>query len=204
MIKLLKVLVWVGITSIVLLVLANLWIVRTTEQQIIVQVNNVSDGQTALVLGTSRLNREGEKNQFFENRIDAAAELFHSGRVNHIILSGDNRSKYYNEPKDMLNSLMERGVPSSIVTLDYAGLRTYDSILRAKEVFGQKRLVVVTQRFHCHRALFIANFFGLQAEGFVAADPVDNSNKVLIRELFARPLSILDLYIWNKNPKVIK
>ena len=122
--------------------------------------------RVGLVLGTSRFTTKGVKNEFFEERMDAAAELFERGIISHILVSGDNSSIYYNEPRDMLNALKERGIPESAVTLDYAGLRTLDSVVRCAQIFGQNNFIIITQDFHLYRALFIANYHGLKAYGF--------------------------------------
>ncbi len=111
---------------------------------------------TALLLGTSPVGRFGGPNAFFIARINATAELYEAGKVDRILVSGDNRHKNYNEPQAMKKALMEKGIPEDIIFLDYAGFRTYDSVVRAKEVFGQKSFIVVSQKFHNERAVFIA------------------------------------------------
>ena len=119
-----------------LLVLANIWIVSSTNSKIITHTSDVPGGKVALVLGTSHRLVDGSPNPFFHNRIKKAASLLREGRVSHIIVSGDNRTKYYNEPLVMRKALMELGVPYEAITLDYAELRTLDSIVRSKEIFG--------------------------------------------------------------------
>ena len=99
----------------------------------------------------------GSPNPFFEKRIETAAELYRIGKIDHFILSGDNRSMYYNEPMAMLKALLKKGVPASAITLDYAGLRTLDSIVRCKQIFGQNKIIIITQPFHSYRALFISS-----------------------------------------------
>jgi SanA protein len=127
-----------------LFIFCNLWIVRSTKDRVFSDVNKVPHHRIALVLGTSHRTSKGHPNPFFEKRIETAAELYKRGKIDHLILSGDNRSIYYNEPMAMLKALLKKGVPASAITLDYAGLRTLDSIVRCKEIFGQDKFVIIT------------------------------------------------------------
>jgi SanA protein len=128
--------------------------------------------------------------------MEAAARLYREGKVKYLILSGNNDSEYYNEPNDMKRCLLRMGVPSEVMMLDYAGFRTFDSILRCKEVFKQQRFTIVSQGFHNARALFLAKHYDLNAVAFAAQDaPEVYSFKTLIREYLARPRAILDVYV---------
>ncbi|WP_258104606.1 vancomycin high temperature exclusion protein [Marinoscillum sp. MHG1-6] len=180
----------------------NFWVIISTEDQVYYNINNVPQNKVALILGTSKRTSSGDSNQYFHERIAAAAELYHHGKVSHIIVSGDNRTKYYNEPKDMYNALLERNVPTGAITLDVAGLRTLDSMVRSREVFGQKSITIVTQDFHCYRSLFIANYLGLEAIAFAADNKQTLSTKLAVREIFARFAAIIDLYVWDKVSEV--
>lgn len=119
----------------------------------------------ALVLGTSPIGPEGGPNVYFVNRLDAAAALWKAGKVKYFIVSGST-----DEPAAMRAGLVERGVPAAAIHLDPEGFRTWDSVVRARDVFGQKRLVIVSQRFHLSRALFLARHLGIEAWGFEARD----------------------------------
>jgi SanA protein len=142
--------------------------------------------KTALLLGTSKKLRNGNDNLYFNYRIDACLDLFRSGKVSHILISGDNGSKEYNEPQDMKNELISRGIPSEKITLDFAGFDTYDSVLRAKMIFGQQSFIVVSQKFHNQRAVYIARRNGIHAYGYNARDVKKmNGLKTKIREFFA-------------------
>lgn len=197
----------VTITILVLLVsmlmlCANLWVIISTEDKVLTDINSLDGHNVALVLGTSKKLSSGASNPFFENRIKAAAELFHKGKITHFILSGDNRTRNYNEPLEMKKSLVKLGVPDSAITLDYAGLRTLDSIVRSKEIFGQEKLTIITQSFHSYRALFISNYYNIDAVALVAKDSTaEASFKVYIREYFARTKAVLDLYVLNTAPR---
>lgn len=153
----------------------------------------------ALVLGTSP-RFKAAKNPFYEARMDAAAELFRSGAVRGILVSGDNSRKDYDEPTWMKADLVARGVPAEYVTCDYAGFSTLDSIKRAGPVFGQQRVILVSQRFHLERALFLARAAGLDAAGFVAQDaPFQWRLRVRSREALARVKAVADVWL-NRQP----
>jgi len=117
--------------ALLLICCANWWVIKSTEDKVLTDISLLNGRSVALVLGTSNKLRNGSSNPYFANRIKAAAELYSEGKVSHFILSGDNRSKYYNEPVEMRKALMLLGVPDSVITLDYAGLRTLDSIVRS-------------------------------------------------------------------------
>lgn len=159
--------------------------------------------KTAVVLGTSKHLSNGSANDFFYNRIEAAVSLYNSGKIKYIIISGDNSVEYYNEPKDMKKELVKNGVPDSVIILDYAGLRTFDSMIRAKEIFGQTKFIVVSQQFHNERAVFIARHYDIEAYGYNAKD-VDayRGFKTKVRELFARVKVFIDIYTGAK-PKFL-
>jgi SanA protein len=128
-------------------------------------VAKVPAAEVALVLGTAPIGPEGCRNAYFVYRLDAAAELWKTGKVKYFIMSGSDI-----EPTAMRAGLLERGVPASAIYLDGRGNRTWDSVLRARDVFGQKRLVIVSQGFHLDRALYIARRKGIEAWGFEARD----------------------------------
>jgi SanA protein len=166
-------------------------------------VDQVAPKPVALLLGTARKTVAGRPNQFYRARIDAAAQLFHSGKVQGILVSGDNATRWYNEPIAMQKDLIAAGVPAEFITLDYAGFRTLDSVIRAKEVFGQEHVIIVSQRFHAERAIFLARHFGIDASGLAAADPDDfGLVKVRAREVFARVAAVLDIFI-GRDPKFL-
>lgn len=165
------------------------------------KVEEVPRSKVAVLLGTSSYLTDGSKNLYFEYRMDAATELYESGRVEYILVSGDNRQKSYNEPLAMQRSLLKRGVPENKIVLDYAGFRTFDSMIRAKEVFGQSEFTVVSQRFHNERAVYIARQNDIKAHGYNALDvEVSAGLKTKLREVLARAKMILDLYVLNTEP----
>ncbi|HMI66878.1 MAG TPA: ElyC/SanA/YdcF family protein [Cyclobacteriaceae bacterium] len=177
-------------------VASNIWVVWSTSDKVFSDYRLLPDNTVALVLGTSNKLTDGSPNPYFENRIKTAASLYKGGKVTHFLLSGDNRSKYYNEPMEMKKALVKQGVPDSVITLDYAGLRTLDSIVRSKEIFGQDKITIITQPFHCNRALFISRFYHIDAVAIQAVEPSPEAMvKVYVREYFARTKAIIDLYV---------
>ncbi|WP_449389065.1 SanA/YdcF family protein [Chryseobacterium lineare] len=157
--------------------------------------------KTALLLGTSKTLNNGFPNAYFYNRINAAVELYKSGKVHYIIVSGDNSRKDYNEPEDMQFALMEHGVPKDKIFLDFAGFRTLDSVVRAKEIFGQNKVIIVSQKFHNERAVFLARKYGMEAFGFNAEDVNKYAGlKTNMREYLAKAKAYWDL-IFGIEPK---
>ncbi len=155
----------------------------------------------ALVLGTIDTLSSGYVNMYFQQRMKRAAALYHQGKVKHFILSGDNHIETYDEPEAMRLALIELGVPDSCLTLDYAGFRTLDSIIRCKEVFGQDSILVVSQRFHNLRAVYIARQRGIIAFGSNAPTAYGQASPK--REYLARSNAWLDLHILNTQPKFL-
>jgi SanA protein len=155
--------------------------------------------KAGLVLGASRLVRNYVGNPFFSHRIEAAAALFKAGKVEYLIVSGSQAGGGrprggYDEPADMRGALIAAGVPAARIYRDYAGFRTLDSIVRAKEIFGQERVIVISQPFHLARALFLARWRGIDDVGFAAADvPLSFGVRTYMREVAARLAAILDL-----------
>ncbi len=153
----------------------------------------------ALVLGATPIGPEGGPNRYFEYRLDAVAALWRAGKAKYLLVSGDNRRPDYDEPTAMRDGLIKRGVPAEAIYRDFAGLRTRDSILRAGSIFGQKRLIVVSQRFHLSRAIFLAREEGIEAWGFDAKD-VDTPYSVFTT-LRRYPSALRAYYdVWLETP----
>nr|WP_229374333.1 ElyC/SanA/YdcF family protein [Fibrella rubiginis] len=181
----------------VLIVLCcNWWVVYSTRSQIYFDMHKLPANDVGLVLGTSKYVKGGKDNLFFRYRMEATARLWKEGKVKYLILSGNNDSEFYNEPVDMQNALLKLGVPSDVMIPDYAGYRTFDSVLRCKEVFKQHHITIISQNFHNARALYIGNHEGINAVAFAAQDVPDGySLRTLIREYMARPLAMLDVHL---------
>jgi SanA protein len=186
-----------------LIVGANWWVLHSTRNAIITDSTRLPVNDVALVLGTSRYNGDGvSANPFFLGRMDAAARLYHEGKARHLLVSGDNGHAGYDEPTWMRDALIERGVPASAITLDYAGFRTLDSMARAKAVFGLRRFTIVTDDFHIARAVFLARSFDLDVLGF-PSEPVAYwwSKKARTRELASRTVAFLEVCLHHTKPR---
>ena len=159
--------------------------------------------EVAVVLGTSRYAR-GRLNSFYVGRIRAAAELYHAGKVDGILVSGDNGTASYNEPAEMRADLVALGVPAEHITADYAGFRTLDSIYRAGDVFGLDSYTIVSQPFHIERALYLADQKGHDAIGYAARGPQGyHFQRIRAREVLARANAVLDVEVLNLGPKYL-
>lgn len=182
----------------------NIIISRFAKDKLFSSIESVPENKCGLILGTSKYMAKGKLNPYFTARIKAASELFHAGKIRYLIISGDNRHVSYNEPREMRRALVAEGVPDSVIFSDYAGFRTFDSMVRAKEIFGQTKITIITQPFHNMRAIFIAKHFGIDAIGFNAEDvSAAHGFKTQFREVFARTKVFLDIYILKTKPKFL-
>jgi SanA protein len=152
--------------------LAALWILRATVHvkaapRIYTRVADAPSAPVALVLGAG-LGRDGSPTPALYDRVVTAVDLYKAGKVKKLLMSGDNRFVNYNEPAAMKKLAVQLGVPAEDIVLDYAGRRTYDSCYRAKEIFEVKQVIIVTQRFHLDRSLFLCDAMGVPSVGVVA------------------------------------
>ena len=197
----LKVFLGIIFAFIFIVITTNLIIVLVSNKYLYGNVHDMPACKTAVVLGTSRYVKGGAPNPWFHYRISAAAELYHSGKIEYLILSGDNRSRFYNEPEQMRRELIKYDVPDNVMYLDYAGLRTLDSMVRSKEVFGQDSIIVVSQKFHNQRAVFLARLHGIHATAYNAKSlDARQGIRTHTREVFARVKVFLDI-ISRKQPR---
>jgi SanA protein len=158
--------------------------------------------RVAIVFGAG-LRRDGTPTPILRDRVDTAASLYFSGRVEKLLMSGDNRYLTYNEPESMRQYALSLGVPDEAIILDYAGRRTYDTCYRAKVIFQVDDVLLVTQKFHLPRALFLCNAMGLEAEGVEANTRRFWRGSMLLwntRELLATTAAFMDLYLINPIP----
>ena len=188
----------VGVTVTV----CNLWVVGSTQDRVYRSVDSIESRPVGLVLGTSRKLTKEQANPHFDNRLAAAAALYHAGKVKHLLVSGHREaSGYYDEPRDMTARLVQLGVPENAITPDNAGDRTLDSIIRAKKIYGLDRLTVISDDFHVSRAVFIADREGVEAIAFRGeAVGVGQSFRARTREYFARVKAVIDLYLLHTQP----
>ena len=191
------------VLSLILIIFADSRIKNSTHDKVFNRITALPANKVGLLLGTSKFLRSGKPNQYFQNRIWATVELYRLKKIKYIVISGDNSRKNYNEPEDMKVELLKYGIPENSIFLDYAGFRTFDSVYRMNEIFGQVSFTIISQEFHNERAIYIGQSLNLKPIGFNAKDvDVYNGIKTKVREKFARVKMLFDLCI-NKKPKFL-
>lgn len=183
---------------------AEWYIASASGGRIFQQAADVPVQAPALVLGCSPTFK-GSPNGYFYNRMDMAAELWKAGKATSFVVSGDNSSHAYNEPEWMKQALVQRGIPEERIVCDFAGLRTLDSVVRMKEIFGVSTIIIVSQAFHNERALAIARHEGMAAWAVSAPDVPNRRSRVKswFRERAARAWMLMDLWLWRREPKFL-
>lgn len=162
----------------------------------------VPHNHVGLLLGTGKY-FGNILNPYYTYRIQAATELMKAGKIDYIVISGDNSRKDYSEPEMMRTDLMAAGIDSARIYLDHAGFRTFDSMIRLREIFSQNSAIVISQKFHNQRALFIAGREGINAVGFNARDVSGSVGLLMeLREKLARVKAFMD-YLFNTQPKFL-
>ncbi|MFT4832834.1 MAG: SanA protein [Psychroserpens sp.] len=188
-------------TLILVLFISTFAIQFFTSGKTFYTLKNIPKNKVGLILGTSNRLISGKPNPYYHNRISATVRLYNAGKIEYILVSGDNATLYYNEPYTIKKDLIKAGIPEEKIFLDYAGFRTLDSMVRAKYVFGLDSVTVISQKFHNERAIFLAERKGLHAIGFNAEDITGSDGiKVQLREYFARVKVFIDL-TFNTQPK---
>ena len=186
---------------VIFVVSVDMYVTYSVKKQVYNDIQTIGHRKVGLLLGTSKYVAGGRVNLYYKYRIEAAVALYKAGKIDFVLVSGDNRRHNYNEPWTMKKDLEAAGIPPGRIILDYAGFRTLDSIVRSSAVFNAGSIIVISQRFHNERALFIANSKGLNAIASNAQDPPQRLQvKVMIREKLARVKMLLDL-VFNKQPK---
>lgn len=176
---------------------------KACEGKLYTRTADIPHNSTGLLLGTSKYLSGGTENPYYRYRIIAAEQLLKSGKINYLVISGDNSRKEYNEPQMMKTDLIKAGIDSTCIYLDYAGFRTFDSMVRLKEIFGQSSVTVISQQFHNERALYIASREGISAIGFNAKDVSKSFGlRTQIREKLARVKVFAD-YLFGTEPKFL-
>lgn len=164
-------------------------------------VQSVPHKRVAVLLGTNPRAKSGKVNYFYKYRIEAAAELYKQGKFDRLLISGDNSKSTYSEPDEMKADLVAAGIPDSVIYLDFAGFSTYDSMVRAKKVFGLSEFIVISQDFHNQRAVYIARQNDIDAIGFNVKKVAFRKwrLKMELREVLARVKAVGEVMI-DKKP----
>jgi SanA protein len=183
--------------------ICNKIIVDTAKGKLYSDLNTIPFNKVGLLLGASKYGNHGRNNPYYDNRIEAAIKLLKNGKIKYLIISGDNSRKDYNEPESMQSDIIKGGIDSAVIYLDYAGFRTFDSVIRLREIFNQDSVTIISQQFHNERAVYIASKTGIKAIGFNAAEAGNTPGvETPLREKFARVKTFLD-FLTGKKPKFL-
>jgi SanA protein len=203
LLKLIKIVLSLILISFLSIFLSNKLIEKNAKEKLFSNTQKIPKNKVGLLLGTSKYLRNGSINLYYKYRLNAAIKLYKSGKIEYIIISGDNGSKNYDEPTDFKNDLIESGIPADKIFLDYAGFRTLDSVVRSKEIFNQNSITIISQQFHNERAIYLAEHFNIKAIGFNAKGISGKYGlKVQLREYLARVKVFIDIS-FNVKPKFL-
>lgn len=201
--KYLKKLTKLAIIACIIVILIDASITYKAKNYVFDDINSIKNNKVGLVLGAGKYTSHGSVNLYYKYRLEAAFQLYKSGKIEFILISGDNSRKDYDEPTDFKNDLIKKGVPENKIILDYAGFRTLDSVVRAREIFGLTALTIISQKFHNERAIYLAKHFNIDAVAFNAKGVSKRySIKTTLREYLARTKASLDI-IFNVEPKFL-
>ena len=183
--------------GIITIAACNLVVIHSTKDRIYDNAKDIPYKEVGLLLGTSPRTKDGHANIYYTYRVEATVKLYKAKKIGRILISGDGREKNYDEPKYIRRDLIKRGIPANKIILDRKGLRTFDSVIRAKEVYGYSEFTVISQKFHNERAIFLAGHNDMDAIGFNAKDAPNQKGKsakrMRIRELLAKVKVFTDL-----------
>ena len=191
------------ISVVTIIYLCNKIIVDAAKENLYSDVNKIPFNKVGLLLGANKYGGHGHNNPYYYYRIEAAIKLLNNAKIKYIIISGDNSRKDYNEPESMRSDLIKGGIDSTKIYLDYAGFRTFDSIIRLKAIFGQDSVTIISQQFHNERAIYTASRVGIIAIGFNAKEAGNVQGlETPWRERLARVKTFLDFWL-GKKPKFL-
>lgn len=183
---------------VILLASASVIVNSQSEDAMFSDLDALPTYPVGLVLGCPPVSSEGIPNFYFQSRIEAAARLFRAGKVQYLLLSGSHDGGFYDESREMKKALLAFGVPEERMWLDREGNRTLLSIQRARDVYGVRKLIVVTQAFHAQRALFLARHAGIEAVSYHARDlGFFRGLRTRLREYLARARAVADVYVFD-------
>ncbi|MGJ8592732.1 MAG: SanA/YdcF family protein [Aquaticitalea sp.] len=201
--KYIKIFLLIGVFLGIATILTSFWVDFKASGKTYDDVMQIPENKVGLVLGTAKTLVNGQTNLYYTYRINAAVTLYKAGKIKYILISGDNGSETYDEPSDFKADLIKKGIPEERIFLDYAGFRTLDSVIRAKEIFGQTSFTIISQKFHNERAIYLAQNNGIEAVAFNAKDITGRYGlKTRLREYLARVNASMDV-VFNKDPKFL-
>jgi SanA protein len=201
--KKLRLLLLIGICLLLGLMITNTMISFQAKDQLYSSINEIPKNKVGLLLGTIKYLSNGQENLYYTYRINATVALYKAKKIEFVLISGDNGSKTYDEPTTFKTDLVALGIPEDKIFLDYAGFRTLDSVIRAKEIFGQESMTIISQQFHNERAIYLAKHNDINAIAFNAqAIQGRYGLKVQLREYLARAKASLDV-LFHVKPKFL-
>lgn len=199
--KLFKIFLLLCLIGIAIVVWCSHIVEKSSRGKLFNNVNDIPCNDVGLLLGTNPIGRTGRPNIYYVHRIQAVVDLYKAGKIKVVLISGDNSHRSYNEPEYMKKDLVSKGIPADRIFLDYAGFRTFDSMIRAQKVFGQNSFTIISQEFHNQRALYICQHLGIDAVAFNAKNTISRIWRVRMyfREKLARTKAVLDI-LFGKKP----
>lgn len=201
--KLVKIFILGIVCCVVLILFSNYKIENGTKNLTFNSVDSIPSNKVGVVLGTSKYLNNGYVNLYYKYRLQSAYKLYSNNKIEFVLISGDNSTKEYDEPSTFKNDLIALGIPENKIYLDYAGFRTLDSMVRAKEIFGLNKFTVISQKFHNQRAIYLANNYNVQAIGYNAKNVSKRYGfKTNLREKLARVKVFIDV-LFNIQPKFL-
>ncbi|MFG6686213.1 vancomycin high temperature exclusion protein [Mariniflexile sp. HNIBRBA6329] len=201
--KVLKTLLFLFVMVFIVLIGSNYCVCNNAKGNIYNSTSVIPKSKVGLLLGTSKYTSNNNINLYYKFRVEAAVKLFKAKKIEFILVSGDNSKIGYDEPEDLKKDLILAGIPQDKIFLDYAGFRTLDSVIRAKEIFGLTEFTVISQNFHNERAIYLAESVDIKAIAFNAEDVKSRYGfKIQCREYFAKTKACLDV-LFDVQPKFL-
>lgn len=196
-----RILIWIVISVGVISAFARLYVILSTR--VLIQPEEKTDARRAAIVFGAGLRRDGTPTAVLRDRVETAVRLYQDGKVEKILMSGDNRFVEYNEPGSMREYAIALGVPAEDIVLDYAGRRTYDTCFRAKAIFGLDQALLVTQQFHLPRAIYTCRSIGMDIVGVPATGRNYRKSSIIyweLREIPATFMSLIENHITHPLP----
>lgn len=194
-----RLILWAVIGAVIIFGIPRL-ITALSARGKIYSIAEAPTSRAAIVFGAG-LQRDGTPSPVLKDRISAAVQLYQQGKVEKILMSGDNRFVDYNEPAAMKTFAVDLGVPDEAIVLDYAGRRTYDTCYRAREIFGLDEALLVTQKFHLPRTIFTCTGMGMKVDGVTADLREYHTNSLRYWNLRELPASLVAVWqVWISHP----
>ena len=193
----------ITVALLALIALCNVMVARATIGALYSNLSTLPHNQVGVLLGTSKYSRLGGYNDHYRLRVDAAYQLYNAGKIDYILISGDNSTRFYDEPSTIRRDLLLKGIPAERIYRDYAGFRTLDSVLRAHHVFDLDSFTIISQASHNKRALYIARNHDIDAIAYNAGEGYNTNISNRVREMLARVLAVLEVHFLNTGPKFL-